>query len=225
MADTERAVRIYKTAVSKDKALSALAKNPRGWDDAYEYAKGIGVAVGKAVFGDLEADDFADVLDVVMRAGFDDVTKLCRKVQRFLLDDSGLGLGILTPEYPVGIASEIALLMSDAGEAGIDYLTNMVSKEVLGAVDESIRQNFEAVGNMGLECKITRRYDDVGIHDGKDPCQWCLDREGTWYNYAEALADGAFQRHPGCGCVITYEVKKTRTWSNTAGKWHNLDEL
>jgi hypothetical protein len=115
--------------------------------------------------------------------------------------------------------------MSDAGEAGIDYLINMVSTEVLGDVDESIRQNSEAAGNMGLECKITRRYVDVGVHDGKDPCQWCLDREGTWDNYAEALADGAFQRHPGCGCIITYEVKKTRTWSNTAGKWNNLDEL
>lgn len=56
------------------------------------------------------ADDFADVLDVVMRAGFDDVTKLCRKVQRFLLDDSGLGLGILTLNILSGLLRKLLCL-------------------------------------------------------------------------------------------------------------------
>ena len=35
-------------------------------------------------------------------------------------------------------------------------------------------------------------------------------------NVDEAEAAGAFERHPGCGCVITYDVGKTRTWSNAA---------
>ena len=79
--------------------------------------------------------------------------------------------------------------------------------------------NAEAAANMGLETHIVRTYDGVGLHNGKDPCKWCMDRAGDWTDYQSAYDAGCFERHPGCGCRIDYHVGKTRTWSNRAGTW------
>ena len=113
----------------------------------------------------------------------------------------------------------------DASEISPEFVRNLIVNQSNKVVDESIRKNIEAQGGAGLTVRITRKYDDVGLHDGKDPCQWCLDREGEWDDYQEAYNAGVFERHPGCGCVITYEVGKTRTWSGGGWQWHNLENI
>lgn len=70
-------------------------------------------------------------------------------------------------------------------------------------VDDFIQANAEVAYQAGLEPMIIREYDGVGIHDGKDACQWCLSRAGRW-TYGEAYDNGVFERHTGCGCTTTY---------------------
>lgn len=70
-------------------------------------------------------------------------------------------------------------------------------------VDDFIQANAEVAYKAGLEPMIIREYDGVGVHDGKDACQWCLSRAGRW-SYGEAYDNGVFERHTGCGCTTTY---------------------
>ena len=70
-------------------------------------------------------------------------------------------------------------------------------------VDDFLQTNAEIAYQAGLEPVIIREYDGVGLHDGKDACQWCLSRAGRW-SYGEAYDRGVFERHSGCGCTTTY---------------------
>lgn len=71
-------------------------------------------------------------------------------------------------------------------------------------VDDFLRTNADLADRAGLAPVIVREYDGVGVHDGKDACQWCLERAGRW-TYGEAYERGVFERHTGCGCTVTFE--------------------
>lgn len=117
----------------------------------------------------------------------------------------------------------------------VDYASDRVYEEIkdkLGQVfvnysqsitTGTLRANVRAQESLGLEPVVERIYDGVGLHGGKTPCEWCIAREGTW-RYADAIANGVFQRHDGCGCTITYEVggnKQIQTqWEHNV--WKNI---
>lgn len=157
-----------------------------------------------------------------LQANYSRIAKVCRKVQRATNERARLGLGLLDAEFDAQGAREVALSLVDAQEITKDYVRNLFVNHSNKIVDESMRRNAEAQEGVGVHVHITRKYDDVGLHDGKDVCQWCLDREGDWDNYQEAYDAGAFERHPGCGCVIEYNVGKTHTWSNNKYDWNNM---
>lgn len=93
--------------------------------------------------------------------------------------------------------------------------------------DDSLKENASAAENVGLEVRVTRRYDYIGVHDRKDDCQWCKDRECTDVSLQEAYRIGAFQRHDGCGCIVEYTSNKGVKTIQT-GKysgWNFADEL
>lgn len=77
----------------------------------------------------------------------------------------------------------------------------------IASTDDSIQENVRNASGVGLEVKVRRIYDGVGVHDGKDPCYWCIERCGT-FTVDEAYYHGVFQRHDGCGCTIEYTSKK-----------------
>ena len=84
----------------------------------------------------------------------------------------------------------------------------------------------------GINVLVSREYDDVGVHTtdkgGGDVCHWCLERCGTDVPYDEAYDMGMFERHPGCGCIITYTTKRgvviqgKGDWETN--RWINLRE-
>ena len=96
-------------------------------------------------------------------------------------------------------------------------------------VDDSIKINAAAASNSGLDVKVSRFYDGIGLHNRKSDCQWCLERQGNSMTYQEAFDKGAFQRHVGCGCIIEYVSKKgERTYQlNKSGpdKWLSEKEF
>lgn len=128
-----------------------------------------------------------------------------------------VGIKALTPEY--SIDRENALVIEAANATITREAIEVLSLKV---EDDSIRENAYASENLGLETLVTRRYDDVGVHDGKDVCQWCLARCGENMPLREAYAKGAFERHPGCGCELLYTTRRgterqtdwtTNTWT------------
>lgn len=93
----------------------------------------------------------------------------------------------------------------------MDSLGDFINKEIeTGALrpsDESIKENASAAERAGLEVRVTRIYDGVGLSGGRE-CQWCISRCGKDMTLDEAYEKGAFQRHPGCGCEIEYTSAK-----------------
>lgn len=92
----------------------------------------------------------------------------------------------------------------------LDKLNNIVSFcETLSrkVLDDNGKKNIHDASAAGLETRVVRSYDDVGLHDGKDECKWCKSREGDW-SYREAVRNGVFERHPGCECTIDYVTSR-----------------
>lgn len=89
-----------------------------------------------------------------------------------------------------------------------DEIINKVETDSRKYVDDSINYNAENANGVGLVVKVTRVYDGIGLHDGKQPCQWCIERCRENMTLQEAYNIGAFQRHDGCGCLIEYISKK-----------------
>ncbi len=227
MADVEQIVRVFEKRIRDSTTLTALARKASKYPDAQDYAKKTADLLMKTVerFVDvtnLTQEEAETIFEAVLESNHKQVASICRRVQARINERAGVQLGVLDPKFDVSRARGIGTAITDAEEITPDYVRNLITNNSLSVVDDSIRINSESQESMGLKVHITRRYDDVGLHDGKDVCQWCLEREGDWTDYREAYDAGAFQRHPGCGCVITYEVGKTRTWQNRAGGWNQL---
>lgn len=93
-------------------------------------------------------------------------------------------------------------------------------------MDDSFRDNAENASAAGLEVRVTRTYDGVGLSNGRE-CQWCKDRECADVTLAEAYRIGAFQRHEGCECIVEYTSNKGVKTIQT-GKysgWNYAEEL
>lgn len=92
-------------------------------------------------------------------------------------------------------------------------------------VDDTQKANARLHNRAGLAVKVEREYDGVGLHDGTDVCDWCLQRAGTW-TYEKAMANGVFERHEGCGCIITYTSAKGEVTVSDSkyGGWNTIND-
>lgn len=106
-----------------------------------------------------------------------------------------------------------------------DGIKKNVETAIRKVADDSLKENAFAANNVGLEVRVTRVYDGVGL-SGNRQCQWCLDRCGDNMTLEEAYAKGAFQRHPGCGCELYYKTEKgierQKNWKTNT--WEAVDE-
>lgn len=93
---------------------------------------------------------------------------------------------------------------------------------------DSLRENASNADNVGLEVRVSRTYDGVGLSNGRE-CQWCFERCGENMTLEEAYNKGAFQRHPGCGCIIEYislrGEKTYQTGKSGPNNWLSEDEF
>lgn len=225
----EQVLRSYRTKINNSERLRKLAINPKTYRDVEAYAKGTGRELADALqkFAELESlseEELFEVLDICLQTNHADVVKVAKKVQQRIYDAADIGIGVLEPDYDREAIKVLTESLID-GRESFDNLKNLVIKESLKNSDNMIIENSKAAGNMGLKTRIIRKYDGVGLRNGTkyaEPCEWCLARQGEWDDYGEAMAAGAFERHPGCGCYISYEVGKTRRWSTSAGQWIDM---
>lgn len=225
--DVTQIIRVYEKRLRDSPTIKDMAARAATYKDAQGYATKTAEALLDVInrFVDVTAltqDEALELFPAVLERNYTEVAQICAKVQQKINKSAGLGLKALEPEFNLEKAQGLATAITDAEEITQDYIRNLIINNSRSIVDDTVRINAEAESNMGLTVHITRRYDDVGLHDGKTPCQWCLDREGEWDSYPEAHAAGVFERHPGCGCVIEYHVGKTHTWSNSKGGWKDV---
>lgn len=89
------------------------------------------------------------------------------------------------------------------------------------AIDDSLMHNAENVNRAGIEVRVTRVYDGVGLSNHRI-CEWCVSRCGVDMTLEEAKHKGAFQRHEGCGCEIEYTSKRgERTYQTGYSRSNN----
>jgi len=81
--------------------------------------------------------------------------------------------------------------------------------------DDFQKSNVELREKLGYDEVVIRVYDDVGLRNRTQPCQFCMERAGE-YKYSEAKSLGIFQRHEGCGCHI--EIS-TPEWTRDQKEW------
>ena len=227
MADVDKILRVYGKQLRKNVRLKALAERAYSYKDAQEFATKAAEILCDVLKMYMDPstvtyDEALQIFTSTMQKNYSAVSSICARAQNKIYQEAGVGLQALAPEYNAEMARGLAVAITDAEEVTDDYVRNLVVNNSRKIVDEAIRENAEAGERMGLIVHIARKYDDVGLHNGKDVCQWCMDREGDWTDYQEAYSAGCFERHPGCGCVIDYHVGKTHTWSNSKGDWRDV---
>lgn len=141
---------------------------------------------------------------------YNNVARLAENAQKKVLKEAGVGINPVVPAFNKDRAEGIAINLAGAEDFHLieaEFIKNMQNHSQ-NIVDESVKQNARVHQQLGLAPRVTRRYGGKGVHNGKDPCEWCLERCGEDMPYSEAYAIGAFERHPGCCCELIYKVGK-----------------
>lgn len=156
--------------------------------------------------GNIPEEAAKAIVTPVLHENYTVVSEVTETVQKDILEEAGVGINPLVPPFNKDRADGIAKAAANGASAA--EFENIVINHSRNIVDESIKQNARVHQQMGLEPRVTRIYDGVGVHKRKDPCAWCKARAGVDMPYREAYAKGSFERHPGCGCEILYKVGK-----------------
>lgn len=172
--------------------------------------------------GEMVVEDGTELFASSLTENHNYVTSLAKQVQKRTNELQEIGLAPVAPGFDRAIAKDVA----DKAEAGISEpeLIKQCKTASRKTVDNFQKANAEAHAKAGLEVRVTRIYDGIGVHDRKDPCKFCIERSGTNMTYAKAIEKDAFRRHPGCGCTIVYTSAKGKTTTQSkAGGWVEID--
>ena len=237
-AIVQKIARDFRANVNSNTAIrplqKKLLKGKATYDDADRYAIETAKALGKALSDNLVDDALstaeyrvviAEVLPAGLNATYDTVKEYAQVVQRGLNERAKITLKAVVPavDSEAIVATTAKAVRATAyseisGAVNQDAMAFAQNVAVRSMVDNATFQN-----NVGYTVTVERIYDEVGVHNRKDACEWCLEKEGTW-EYQDALEQGVFARHPGCGCTIIYHAEKgpqlQTEWEHNV--WENL---
>ena len=216
-------------AVEQDKKLRNLyekvVKGTATYEDANLFAQITGQYCGDIIVESLleayPSGAIPEAAAVVLiprplQDNYDLVVDFVEEVQEKLNERAGIGLNPVKPSFNAnrarGLAAEVSRLEDLSQYSKIFKL--QVENAALSVVDDAVRQNAKAHTLAGLKPKVVRTYDGVGLHNGKDVCEYCASKAGEW-DYESAIKNSVFARHPGCHCEIAYiTAKRTDVQSN-----------
>jgi len=233
---SNKILRDFRSGIAASPKIRALAKkNSKGkatYLDADNYALGLSQAlVGAlshrlmAIFGNEYKGIMAETLPPGLKYIHTDVGNYARTVQSYINRSSGVGLNAIKAVMdPEKVREIIRTALSVDNYADIKgRLDADIRNFAQNAGTETMKANAKLYNDVGFEVYVDRTYDDVGVHNRRDECEWCLDRVGHW-TYADALANGVFERHPGCGCEIIYtrdgQSQRQTNWRNN--EWSDV---
>lgn len=207
--------KISRDFAGKTEKLDPIRLKAKNYQDLAKLAELSGDATADVLIGNLPESEAVTESDAValvphaLRLNHAYLASPIEDVQAGINGKVGVGLKPVVPEFnadrAVGLAKEL-VRWGDIGDR-LDKFRQQVVNNSASIVDEAIQGNMRQHDAVGLETVVTREYDGVGLHDGKEPCAWCLARAGVW-SYADAVTNGVFERHPGCGCTLTYTTER-----------------
>ena len=216
--------------------LKALEEGTATFRDADLYAGEVGSLLSEALKECISLDDmpggkfYYNIATRTVGQALQDEYRLASNVaglvQEAMNEAQGIGLKVVRPEPDQHRVRNVVdrAARAETQEQLESALTEPVKTEVRRASDDTQKANARLHNSAGLEVKVEREYDGVGLSGGRE-CSWCQDRAGT-FTYSEAMANGVFERHEGCGCTITYTSKKgerTRSSSKYSG-WETINQ-
>lgn len=189
------------------------------------------------VLGKSSIEEYREAVDAVIPKGFrqlsDRVNGYTKEIIDMQLQEAGIGLKAVSGGYDsqkerdaieaIRRAAQKAEETAQAEPETARQIESFAQK----AATNTVQTNAKAQNDAGLEVRVTRIYDGIGVHNRKDECQWCLSRCGEDMPYSEAYAKGAFQRHPGCHCELFYKPKRggwQRQADWTGNQWENATD-
>ena len=236
----QKAKSVYLRLIENDIELIRLRKSIESGKASYEaaqkYSERSGQLAKKAISqvskGDLTVTQA--VLNPILEANYQDVMTVASQAQNVIYEAAKVNLKPATVSYDNTYVDSISSKFDnyDDVDDALNAAENLFISTSQNYVDEIGRRSAKFMDESGLNVLVSREYDDVGVHTtdkgGGDVCQWCLDRCGIDVPYDEAYEMGMFERHPGCGCVITYRTKRgvviqgKGDWETN--NWHTLKE-
>lgn len=157
---------------------------------------------------------------------YDEVNHYASMSQRTADVKHGVNLAIQAgndPDFHIRKVMEYAV--NSVSETELDNALNEPVKTAARKfLDDFKKRNTEIRAKAGVPQVVVREYDGVGLSKGRT-CTWCLQRAGVW-DYADAKANGVFERHDGCGCTIDVGygddyVEEQTDWRHN--EWSKVD--
>lgn len=234
---SRRIIELFRKNMAKLQSQELETKIRRGLAtqaDISAYADKVGRAGSAAMKQVLRLEELPDAtmyreiadqtITPVMEEMWGDVNNKAALQLRQMDRKNGMNVGIKTGFKPERRIKDVVSMV--AGQTTQEAVDNALTDPVIATArkyyDDFMRENADLRNDLGFTQIVIRKYDDRGLHNGKDPCQWCLAREGTWSLY-DAHMNGVFERHPGCNCMIEVissaktQVQtdwSTNTWSD-----------
>ena len=226
----QKATAVYLRLIENDTELIRLRKSiesdKASYEAAQKYSERSGQLAKKAISqvskGDVTVTQ--EILNPILEANYQDVLNVASQAQNVIYETAKVNLKPATVSYDNTYAEEISSKLEsyDDVDAALNVMENTFISASQNYVDEIGRRSAKFMDESGINVLVSREYDDVGVHTtdkgGGDVCRWCLERCGTDVPYDEAYEMGMFERHPGCGCIITYATKK-RVVIQGKGDW------
>ena len=205
----------FKDLVFKDKKLNTFRssiKNGGTFEDVEEYAKRLAELMVESLKGLPEGTDLVPFLKELGNQQRTYINSAYEVIQRAMNKAIEVDLNPILAKSMQEVTIN-ALKKTNTNE--MDILDIVKSLEIpqitqnLKIVDTNIRSNASFQSKNGIQITVSRYYDDIGLRNRTQKCQWCLSRTGIDVPYQEAVNRGMFERHEGCGCKIIYKTNKT----------------
>ena len=205
----------FKDLVFKDKKLNTFRssiKNGGTFENVEEYAKRLAELMVESLKGLPEGTDLVPFLKELGNQQRTYINSAYEVIQRAMNKAIEVDLNPILAKSMQEVTIN-ALKKTNTNE--MDILDIVKSLEIpqitqnLKIVDTNIRSNASFQSKNGIQITVSRYYDDIGLRNRTQKCQWCLSRTGVDVPYQEAVNRGMFERHEGCGCKIIYKTNKT----------------
>ena len=235
----DRIIHKFRTIMSQHQDIQAIDRKVRkgkaSQKDISRYANFVGQAGSAAMKDVLKLDALPDetmyreIAEQTISPALEEIWGYVNNEAALQLRSAdrkaGMNIGIRTGFDPKRRINDVIDMAE--GQTRQEALDNALTDPVIATArkyyDDFLMENADLRESLGFEETVIRVYDDKGLHNGKDVCEWCKSREGR-FSLAEAHQLGVFERHPGCGCmieVITPNNTQVQTdWTRNA--WTNL---
>ncbi len=225
---------LYEKLVNSNaKAKSIVHKIEDGngsYEDALEYAIELGTCLENTFKSSVKDEILSNgvmdkgiaqsLLEPLIQANYDYVSKQCINVQSILNNKANIRLKAIKPTYNKDRTDGLISYISDIEYAKREKsFLQALSTNSKSIVDDSVKQNADFQYESGLNPKIIRRS------DGKC-CKWCSSLVGV-YDYEKVKVKGniVFRRHANCNCSVSYDPGDGKIQNVWSKEWSKKNEV